>query len=242
MSSTFVIVIIITILVLEQSFLGLSDTKTIYHNDVLKICNSIIQNIRNVNVKNKLTINRPSYIIGESILDYPVFEELFNRTTDDGRYFHDITAFAASEMLPGYISTDVFTKDDYYNEDVIAHEILHSINAALPPLLRKRLEYIFEKYLSMNDTYDITAYGFMNPDEMFAVFGTVFLGVNDRLDTTSNIILDSLHEHLPELYIFLQDIFNKNTDDIIHTSCIVYDYKKTYCEHLSINQTLPKML
>jgi hypothetical protein len=203
-------------------------TPTSYPKQVSRIFSSIIRNVHNVNVKNNLLINRPSYIVGNRVYDFPVFKDLFNVTTHDSRYFHDLFAFSDSTMLPGYISTELLTKDNYKDEDIIAHEILHSIEDALPLNLYQQLIDIFDKYAILNDRYDINAYAFANHHEMFAVFGTVFLGVNDRIDITGNIINNTLKEHLPELYTFLQDVFIESIN-VVYTSCSVHSHKKTYC-------------
>ena len=75
--------------------------------------------------------------------------------------------------------------------------------------MKTELKSLYDKYKVTNLFYNIKSYAFVDDREFFAVLGTVYLGVNTRLDdgSTGKISYTILTEKLPLMFAFLKKLF-----------------------------------
>jgi hypothetical protein len=180
---------------------------------IIDVLDALVQSIKSETVKQNLKKENPIYLVGETPSEFSEFDRFENGQTIDGRSIIDLTAFATNPPIPGFISI----KYDncfciYLTEDIIVHEFLHTIHiSGFDSKLKEDLSNLYNQYKVSNNDYSITSYAFSNDSELFAEMGQVYLGVTTRMDeqSTGGINLNKLQNKLPNLYSFMDNIFNR---------------------------------
>lgn len=198
---------------------------------IQSIINSIIQMIKDNNIKYNLQRNKPIFLIGSSARNFDELQSLKNmRTTEGNRNMLDIAAFSPSNSLPGFISNIFKNCDNQYSndEDIVFHEFMHVIMSdGMTQTQKDILNKIYNKYNVFSNIYNIKSYAFVHVAEFFAEMAQVYCSMTIRLDVTGGITKQILFNYLPEVITFLETIFNKNPNHVLNTIC-------TNCNQLNL--------
>lgn len=213
--------------------LGTKDkSKDVQH--IIDILDEVINSIRSEEIKTNLLKDRPIFLVGNSPRDFTEFDIVINsKTIDNNRNIADLTAFSTNTPLPGFIS-DIYNecRTIYRDEDILTHEFLHAImNSGFTSEQRIQLENIYtlykpqyaayEQLFSIFEGYD-SVYAFLTSEEFFAIMGQIFFELTSRLDddSTGGINKQKLQTTLPQMYQFLDQIFNSE-NSVRNKSCIL---------------------
>jgi hypothetical protein len=200
---------------------------------IQSIINSIIQIIKDNDIKYNLQRNKPIFLIGSSAQNFDEFQSLKGLKTSDGlRIQLDIPAFGTNRTVPGFIS-NIFNNcynSTYLDEDIIFHEFMHEIESrGMTQTQKDILNNIYRKYNVFSNYYDIKSYAFVNVHEFFAEMAQVYCQMTSRLDVTGGVTIKILQDYLPELYTFLETIFDIYPNDVLNTMCTNCNKKLLCC-------------
>ena len=173
-------------------------------------------------VRDRLARARPIYLISKSARDFPEFMSRFGGSaTGDGRTLLDLMGFGTNKPIPGYLSSDFEGCDHpYYEEDIPFHEFAHTIHIdGFTDQMKARIQELYDKYKVASPHYNINSYAFANSMEFFAEMSQVFCEVTVRKDVTAGLDKAGIHAHMPELYSFLDSLFDVTINYIKRASC-----------------------
>lgn len=200
-------------------------TELEFNNTLLiqSIINNIISIIKDNDIKNNLQQNKPLFLIGPNAHYFLEFQVLKDMKSAEGlRNILDVLAFGPNKPTPGFIS-EVYNNcvNTHWNENVVFHEYMHAIHYyGMTEKQQLVLTELYNKYNVRSNYYNIIdAYAFVTVLEFFAVMASVYCQMTFRLDITGNITNKILKDYLPELYIFLESIFDVYPNHVLNTLC-----------------------
>ena len=192
---------------------------------IQSIINSIIPMIKDNNIKDNLKRNKPLFLIGSSAHDFLELQSLKNEKTAEGvRNILDIFAFGPSIPIPGFIS-NIFNKCAdriYLDDNIVFHEFMHSIHFyGFSQEQKNVLKELYNKYNVISDNYNIKLYAFVNVYEFFAEMAQTYCQMKFGFDEAKRVRVTHkiLKDNLPEMYTFLQSIFNIYPNHALNAIC-----------------------
>jgi hypothetical protein len=151
----------------------------------------------------------PVYIVGDRVNQHHEFDDFTDVKTMDGRNLYtEVDAFADMSPYPGFISRGMISCHGNTDEDIIAHEMLHTIHMhSLGKEVTENIADLYNMYNVTNNVYDNTSYAFETEYEFFSEMSQIFFGISSRADVTGGITRKKMKKHLPKMYWLLKRIF-----------------------------------
>ena len=183
------------------------------------ILDAVVDSIKIRAIKERLADVRPIYLLGKSPRNFTEFTLRFTEPWQ--LYLLDIMAFATNVWIPGFISTDFEgCAHPYFEDDVPVHEFMHTVHLdGFSDDMKARVNFLYNKYKVPNPNYNIDSYAFVDDREFFAEMGQIFTEVTIRKDVTAGLDKAGLKRYLPEMYAFLESIFDVSNNKIKKASC-----------------------
>jgi len=219
---------IINAIVRDYTYYRLGVKTELEFNNTLyiqSIINSIILMIKDNNIKNNLQRNKPLFLISSSAHDFLELQLLKNEKTAEGvRNLLDIYAFGPSIPIPGFIS-NIFNKCAdriYLDDNIVFHEFMHAIHFyGFSQEQNNILKELYNKYNVISDNYNIKLYAFVNVYEFFAEMAQTYCQMKFGFDQEKRVRVTHkiLKDNLPEMYTFLESIFNIYPNHALNAIC-----------------------
>ena len=174
--------------------------------------------IKNPAVKARMKQERPIYLVSKSARD---FKEFSAGVTGDGRQVLDLLAFGTSKPTPGFLSSDFEgCTHPYYEEDIPFHEFSHTLHVdGMTEDMKAQINDMYNKYKVPSPNYSINSYAFTTELEFFAEMSQVFCEVTVRKDVTAGLDKAAMKAHLPDMYAFLDSLYDLSVNRIKQASC-----------------------
>jgi hypothetical protein len=162
------------------------------------------------------------FLISSSAHDFLELQSLKDRKSSEGtRDILDVSAFCAHKPIPGFIS-NIYNKciHTHSDENVVFHEFIHAIHYyGTTQEQNNMLKILYNKYNVNSDNYDIKSYAFVDVYEFFATMSQVYCQMSYNLKASGNVTYIILKNNLPELYTFLESIFNIDPNNALIALC-----------------------
>ena len=196
-------------------------TAEVQSSHIEKVFDAAIESIKLPEIKTNLKRERPVYLVSRSARDFEDFKKLENEVTSDGRTKLDLMGFGPYKPTPGFLSSDFEACDHSYNEeDIPFYEFSHLVQfSGMSTQMKERVVSLYQQYKVENDNYNIDSYAFSSEYEFFAELSQVFCEVSVRTDVTAGLDKSSLKEFLPDMYAFLDSIYDLSNNQIKEASC-----------------------
>lgn len=221
----------------ETEYIIICGNKDIYKPDGVKIgeyINTIFSFISYKNIKESIKKNKIVYMVGNSAREFEefkVFEDI--KSTEGFRNLIDIQAFSNNGIYPGYLK-NLFSgcNSDYQHEDIIFHEIIHSIHlSGMTFKQREDIKKLYDKYKIPNSKYNINSYAFLNEMEFFAEMMQVYGKLTLRSDVTAGISYTYLKNKMKDFILFVNSSIYTEDDLKKLKKQLCYIKQCDYCKY-----------
>ena len=205
--------------VVDKGFYRLGKlSKDLDTTNIEALLDATLASIKNPTVKAKMKQERPIYLVSKSARD---FQEFSAGVTADGRQVLDLLAFGTSKPTPGFFSSDFEgCTHPYFESDIPFHEFSHTLHTdGMPDDMKAQIRVMYNKYKVPSPNYIINSYAFSTELEFFAEMSQVFCEVTVRKDVTAGLDKAAMKAYLPDMYVFLDSLYDLSVNQIKQASC-----------------------